>query len=64
MADVVGLGSPVMDLAVNVSQVPRGNGAVRANEIFHQGGGNCASAVSSIKCMYVGGRTGIPNREP
>ena len=45
MVDVVGLGIPVMDLVINVSQIPRGNSFVTANEIFHQGGGNCASAI-------------------
>jgi sugar/nucleoside kinase (ribokinase family) len=29
----------------------------------HQDCARYASAVSSLKCMYVGGRTGLPNRE-
>lgn len=36
-----------MDQLVNVTRVPRGNGGTRANEIFHQGGGNCASAIAA-----------------
>ena len=57
MVDVVGLGSPVMDLVINVPQVPRGNGSVRANEIFHQGGGNCASAMAAS--ARLGAKTGM-----
>jgi sugar/nucleoside kinase (ribokinase family) len=57
MADVVGLGSPVMDLVINVSQVPRGNGFVRANDVFHQGGGNCASAMAAS--ARLGAKTGM-----
>jgi len=57
MVDVVGLGNPVMDLVVNLSQVPRGNSLVRANEIFHQGGGNCASAMAAS--ARLGAKTGM-----
>ena len=57
MVDVVGLGSPVMDLVINVSQIPRGNSFVTANEIFHQGGGNCASAMAAS--ARLGAKTGM-----
>jgi len=46
-----------MDLLVNVPQVPRGNSAVRANEIFHQGGGNCATAM--VAAARLGAKAGI-----
>jgi sugar/nucleoside kinase (ribokinase family) len=57
MVDVVGLGTPVMDLVVNVPRVPRGNSAVRANEVFHQGGGNCATAL--VASARLGVKAGI-----
>ena len=57
MADIVGVGSPVMDLVINVSRIPRGNGGVGANEIFHQGGGNCASAMAAS--ARLGAKTGM-----
>ncbi|MCL2478717.1 MAG: carbohydrate kinase family protein [Treponema sp.] len=57
MVDIVGVGSPIMDLVVNVSRVPRGNGATGANEIFHQGGGNCASALAA--CARLGASAGM-----
>ena len=57
MVDVVGLGSPVMDLVINVSQIPRGNSFITANEIFLQGGGNCASAMAAS--ARLGAKTGM-----
>ena len=57
MADVVGLGNPVLDLLVNLAQVPKGEGFIRANEIFHQGGGNCASAMAASARLGV--KTGM-----
>ena len=45
--DVVGICSPVMDLLVNIPYIPVEEGGMRANEIFHQGGGNCASAMAT-----------------
>ena len=57
MADIVGVGSPVMDLVINVSKIPRGNGFTGANEIFHQGGGNCASAMAAS--ARLGAKTGM-----
>ena len=47
MADIVGLGTPVMDLLVNIPRIPTGNDYTRSNEIFHQGGGNCATAMAA-----------------
>lgn len=47
MVDVVGLGHPVMDQLVNIPRLPSGNSGVRADEIFHQGGGNAASAMAA-----------------
>jgi sugar/nucleoside kinase (ribokinase family) len=57
MVDVVGLGSPVMDLVVNVPRVPRGNSAIRASEVFHQGGGNVASAM--VASARLGAKSGM-----
>jgi len=57
MVDIVGVGSPVMDLVINVPAIPRGDGGVRANEIFHQGGGNCASAM--VASARLGQKTGM-----
>ncbi|MDR0400048.1 MAG: carbohydrate kinase family protein [Treponema sp.] len=47
MVDVVGLGHPVMDQLVNISRFPGGNSGTRAEEIFHQGGGNVATAMAA-----------------
>ncbi|MDR3138575.1 MAG: carbohydrate kinase family protein [Treponema sp.] len=47
MVDVVGLGTPFMDQLVNVPRVPRGNSGIGADEIFHQGGGNVATAMAA-----------------
>jgi sugar/nucleoside kinase (ribokinase family) len=47
MVDVVGLGHPVMDQLVNISRFPSGNSGTRAEEIFHQGGGNVATAMAA-----------------
>ena len=46
-ADIVGIGSAVMDLLINVARIPEGDGATRANEVMHQGGGNCGSAMAT-----------------
>jgi len=45
--DIVGIGSPVMDLLINIPHFPDEEGGIHANEIFHQGGGNCASAMAT-----------------
>jgi len=45
--DIVGIGTPVMDLLINIPKFPEKEGATRANEVFHQGGGNCASAMAT-----------------
>jgi sugar/nucleoside kinase (ribokinase family) len=47
MVDVVGLGTAVMDQLVNVPRVPRGNSGARVDEVFHQGGGNVATAIAA-----------------
>ena len=57
MADVIGLANPVMDLVINVSEIPRGNSFIFANEIFHQGGGNCTSAMAAS--ARLGAKTGM-----
>ncbi|MCL2057550.1 MAG: carbohydrate kinase family protein [Oscillospiraceae bacterium] len=57
VADIVGIGSPVIDLLVNVPYIPIEEGAMRANEIFHQGGGNCASAIATA--ARLGAKAGI-----
>ena len=55
--DIVGIGSPVMDLLVNVPRLPPPDGGVGANEIFHQGGGNSASAMAAA--ARLGARAGM-----
>ena len=55
--DIVGICSPVMDLLVNVAKIPDKEGATRANEIFHQGGGNCASAMAAA--ARLGAKVGV-----
>lgn len=45
--DIVGLGTPVMDLVVNVNKIPPLDGACQANEIFNQGGGKVATAMAA-----------------
>jgi len=53
MADVVGLGSPVMDLLVNLPSMPQGDGFMRAEGIFHQGGGKAATGVAATARLGV-----------
>ncbi|MDR3119944.1 MAG: carbohydrate kinase family protein [Clostridiales bacterium] len=57
VVDIVGLGTPVMDQLVNLPQIPREEGAVRAHEVFHQGGGNAASAMAAA--ARLGARAGM-----
>ena len=45
--DIVGIGTPVMDLLINLPHFPVEEGGMRVNEILHQGGGNCASAMAT-----------------
>ncbi|MDR2029610.1 MAG: carbohydrate kinase family protein [Treponema sp.] len=58
--DVVGIGTSFMDQLVNVPRVPRGNSGVRADEVFHQGGGNVATAVAAA--ARLGARAGMIGR--
>jgi sugar/nucleoside kinase (ribokinase family) len=55
--DIVGIGSPVMDLLINVPFLPVEEGGTRATDIFHQGGGNCASAMATA--ARLGARAGM-----
>jgi sugar/nucleoside kinase (ribokinase family) len=57
MIDVVGVGGAVVDLLVNIPQVPKGNGGMRAQEMFQQGGGNCATAMAAA--ARLGARAGM-----
>jgi sugar/nucleoside kinase (ribokinase family) len=57
MIDVVGLGTPFMDQLVNVPHVPSGNSGVQADEVFHQGGGNVATAL--VAAARLGARAGM-----
>jgi sugar/nucleoside kinase (ribokinase family) len=57
MADIVAVGSPVMDLLVNTQRLPEGEGVSRANDIFHQGGGNASSAMAAA--ARLGARAGM-----
>ncbi|MDR2748022.1 MAG: carbohydrate kinase family protein [Treponema sp.] len=54
MADLVGIGTSFMDQLVNVPRVPQGNGGVRADEVFYQGGGNVATAVAAAARLGAG----------
>ena len=36
--DIIGIGTPIMDLVVNVDSMPQRDGATHANEMFYQGG--------------------------
>ena len=47
MADIVGLGTPVMDLLINLPSMPQGDGFLRAEGIFHQGGGKAATGMAA-----------------
>jgi len=60
VVDIVGIGSPVMDLVVNVPYIPNEEGAMGASDIFHQGGGNCASAMATA--ARLGARAGMLGR--
>jgi sugar/nucleoside kinase (ribokinase family) len=60
MIDVVGIGTSFMDQLVNVSRLPQGNGGVRADEVFHQGGGNVATAIAAA--ARLGARAGMMGR--
>jgi sugar/nucleoside kinase (ribokinase family) len=60
MVDVVGVGTSFMDQLVNVPRVPRGNSGVRADEVFHQGGGNVATAVAAA--ARLGAKAGMIGR--
>ncbi|MDR0400037.1 MAG: carbohydrate kinase family protein [Treponema sp.] len=60
MVDVVGIGTSFMDQLVNVPRVPQGNSGVRADEVFHQGGGNVATAI--VAAARLGARAGMIGR--
>jgi sugar/nucleoside kinase (ribokinase family) len=60
MLDVIGIGTSFMDQLVNVPRVPQGNGGVRADEVFHQGGGNVATAMAAA--ARLGARAGMIGR--
>lgn len=45
--DVVGIGTPYYDMVINVSKMPRLDGATGANEAFYQGGGKVATAMAA-----------------
>jgi sugar/nucleoside kinase (ribokinase family) len=49
-----------MDQLVNVPRVPRGNSGVRADEVFHQGGGNVATAIAAA--ARLGAKAGMIGR--
>ena len=57
MIDVVGIGCPVMDMVVNIPRIPAGSDYTPANEIFTQGGGNCATAMAAASRL--GFKTGM-----
>lgn len=45
--DVIGIGTPVMDMVINVDQLPERDKATGANEVFFQGGGKVATAMAA-----------------
>ena len=55
--DIVGIGTPTMDLLINLPYFPVDEGGMRLNEIFHQGGGNCASAM--VTAARLGAKVGM-----
>lgn len=55
--DIVGIGSPVMDLVVNVPHFPQSDGFVMARDIFYQGGGKVASGM--VAAARLGARAGM-----
>jgi len=55
--DIVGLGNPVMDLVVNLPFMPPKDSALRANEMFHQGGGKISTGM--VACARLGARAGV-----
>ena len=57
VVDIVGIGYPVMDLLINVPYMPAGESGTRATDIFHQGGGNAASAMATA--ARLGARAGM-----
>ena len=55
--DIVGIGTPVMDMIVNLPFLPTEDGAVRANEMIHQGGGKIATGM--VACARLGAKAGV-----
>lgn len=58
--DIIGLGTPVMDLVVNLPYMPEKDGVVTANEMFFQGGGKVATAMAAAS--YLGTRCAMITR--
>ncbi len=46
--EVVGIGSPMYDMVINVTKMPELDGATGANEAFYQGGGKVATAMAAV----------------
>ncbi|MDR2568867.1 MAG: carbohydrate kinase family protein [Oscillospiraceae bacterium] len=55
--DVVGIGTPVLDMALNLSHIPTQDSFLRANEMLHQGGGKVATAMAA--CARLGLKAGV-----
>lgn len=46
--EVVGIGTPMYDMVMNVTKMPELDGATGANEAFYQGGGKVATAMAAV----------------
>jgi len=55
--DVVGIGTPVMDLLINLPHMPPKDGSTHANEVFHQGGGKISTGM--VACARLGVKAGV-----
>jgi len=55
--DIIGLGTPVMDMVLNLPSLPTGDGSLRANDVFYQGGGKVSTAM--VACARLGSKAGV-----
>ena len=58
--DIIGIGTPIMDLVVNVDSMPQKDGATHANEMFYQGGNKVPTAM--VAAARLGWKAGLMGR--
>lgn len=58
--DIIGIGTPIMDLVVNVDSMPQRDGATHANEMFYQGGNKVPTAM--VAAARLGWKAGLVGR--